>query len=126
LKISKKRVVLNSTVNVEQLMKDLTDFLENEKLFEIVTIPLKGKSQEADYMIVASGRSARQVVAVSEKLIQSLKSFYGILSRVEGLNSANWVLIDAGDIVVHIFKPEVRDYYQLERMWQVSTRIPTD
>ena len=77
-------------------------------------------------MIVASGSSARQVVAVSEKLIQSLKSLYGILSRVEGLDSANWVLIDAGDIVVHIFRPEVRDYYQLEKMWQISNIIPFD
>ena len=94
--------------------------MQDEKLFEIVTIPLRGKSQEADYMVVASGRSARQVVSASEKLMSKLKSEYGLLSRVEGLDSANWVLVDVGDIVVHIFRPEVRDYYQLEKMWQVS------
>ena len=112
--------------DVDQLKKDLTKFLEDEQLNEIVAIPLKGKSQEADYMIVASGRSARQVTSVSEKLIQSLKSNHGIFSRVEGLEGAFWVLVDAGDILIHIFRPEVRDYYQLEKMWSIPSEISVD
>ena len=126
LKNSKEIVSSKAVFDVDQLKKDLTQFLEDEKLNEIVAIPLKGKSQEADYMIVASGRSARQVTSVSEKLIQSLKSNHGIFSRVEGLEGAFWVLVDAGDIVIHIFRPEVRDYYQLEKMWSIPSEFSVD
>ena len=70
--------------------------------------------------LISSGRSSRQVSAVSEKLLVYLKSNYGILSKVEGLDTANWVLIDSGDILVNIFRPEVREYYQLEKMWMYS------
>jgi len=126
LKNSKEMVSSKAVFDVDQLKKDLTQFLEDEKLNEIVAIPLKGKSQEADYMIVASGRSARQVTSVSEKLIQSLKSNHGIFSRVEGLEGAFWVLVDAGDILIHIFRPEVRDYYQLEKMWSIPSELSVD
>ena len=126
LKNSKEIVSSKAVFDVDQLKKDLTQFLEDEKLNEIVAIPLKGKSQEADYMIVASGRSARQVTSVSEKLIQSLKSNHGIFSRVEGLEGAFWVLVDAGDILIHIFRPEVRDYYQLEKMWSIPSEFSVD
>lgn len=126
MKNSKEMVSSKAVFDVDQLKKDLTKFLEDEKLNEIVTIPLQGKSQEADYMIVASGRSARQVTSVSEKLIQSLKSNHGIFSRVEGLEGAFWVLVDAGDILIHIFRPEVRDYYQLEKMWSISPEFSVD
>ena len=123
MKISKEKVSLKTVFAIDQLKDNLTSFLEDQMLYEIVTIPLKGKSQEADYMIVASGQSSRQVVSVSEKLIELLKSKYGILSRAEGLESAFWVLIDAGDIIIHIFRPEVRDYYQLEKMWSMSPGV---
>ena len=126
LKNSKEIVSSKAVFDVDQLKKDLTQFLEDEKLDEIVAIPLKGKSQEADYMIVASGRSARQVTSVSEKLVQSLKSNHGIFSRVEGLEGAFWVLVDAGDILIHIFRPEVRDYYQLEKMWSIPSEFSVD
>ena len=126
LKNSKEIVSSKAVFDVDQLKKDLTQFLEDEKQNEIVAIPLKGKSQEADYMIVASGRSARQVTSVSEKLIQSLKSNHGIFSRVEGLEGAFWVLVDAGDILIHIFRPEVRDYYQLEKMWSIPSEFSVD
>ncbi len=126
MKNSKEIVSSKAVFDVDQLKKDLTQFLEDEKLNEIVAIPLKGKSQEADYMIVASGRSARQVTSVSEKLIQSLKSNHGIFSRVEGLEGAFWVLVDAGDILIHIFRPEVRDYYQLEKMWSIPSEFSVD
>ena len=104
---------------IKELVLDIVCFLEDEKLFEIVTIPLKGKSQEADFMIVSSGNSSRQVSSSSEKLLEYLKIKYGILSKVEGLETANWVLIDSGDIFINIFRPEVREYYQLEKMWMI-------
>ena len=105
--------------SIKALASDIVCFLEDEKLFEIVTIPLKGKSQEADFMIVSSGNSSRQVSSSSEKLLEYLKIKYGILSKVEGLETANWVLIDSGDILINIFRPEVREYYQLEKMWMI-------
>ena len=104
---------------IKELVLDIVCFLEDEKLFEIVTIPLKGKSQEADFMIVSSGNSSRQVSSSSEKLLEYLKIKYGILSKVEGLETANWGLIDSGDILINIFRPEVREYYQLEKMWMI-------
>ena len=104
---------------IKELVSDIVCFLEDEKLFEIVTIPLKGKSQEADFIIVSSGNSSRQVSSSSEKLLEYLKIKHGILSKVEGLETANWVLIDSGDILINIFRPEVREYYQLEKMWMI-------
>jgi ribosome-associated protein len=71
-----------------------------------------------DYMVVASGRSHRHVAAVAEHLIQALKDAGLGNARVEGLQSADWVLIDGGDVIVHVFRPEVRDFYQIEKMWQ--------
>ena len=106
--------------NVKGLVLEIVNFLETEKLFEIVSISLEGKSQEADFMIISSGGSSRQVSAVSEKLLEYLKTNYGILSKVEGLETSNWVLIDSGDILVNIFRPEVREYYQLEKMWMYN------
>ena len=105
--------------SIKALALDIVCFLEDEKLFEILTIPLEGKSQEADFMIVSSGNSSRQVSSSSEKLLEYLKIKYGILSKVEGLETANWVLIDSGDILINIFRPEVREYYQLEKMWMI-------
>ena len=105
--------------NIKELISDIVCFLEKEKIYEIVSIPLEGKSQEADFMIISSGSSSRQVTTVSEKLLEYLKINHNILSKVEGLETANWVLIDCGDILVNIFKPEVREYYQLEKMWVV-------
>ena len=108
---------------IKELVLDIVCFLEDEKLFEIVTIPLKGKSQEADFMIVSSGNSSRQVSSSSEKLLEYLKIKHGILSKVEGLETANWVLIDSGDILINIFRPEVREYYQLEKMNKYLLRL---
>ena len=121
---SKKKISEKLSFDIEQLKNSLANFLDNEKLHEVVVIPLKGKSQEADYMIVASGTSARQVVSASEKLIEELKSKFGIIPRAEGLAGAFWVLVDAGDIIIHIFRPEVREYYQLEKMWNLPSGIP--
>lgn len=91
--------------------------LDDDQAQDIVTIPLEGKSSVADYMVIASGRSTRQVASMAQKLAERIKhGGYGS-SRIEGLPAADWVLIDAGDIVVHLFRPEVRTFYNLERMW---------
>ena len=92
--------------------------LHDEKAEDIVAIDLAGKSSEADHMVVASGRSTRQVVSLSEKLSDRLKAAYAVPLKVEGKDAGDWVLIDAGDVIVHIFRPEVREFYQLEKMWQ--------
>ncbi len=92
--------------------------LDEEKAEEVVAIALAGKSEMADHMVVATGRSSRQVAAMSEKLVDCLKADLGVLCKVEGKSAGDWVLIDAGDVIVHVFRPEVREFYQLEKMWQ--------
>ncbi len=82
-----------------------------------MTIDLRGRSDIADHMVICSGRSSRQVAAISEKLVQRLKEGFGIVARMEGKETGDWVLIDSGDVVVHVFRPEVREFYQLEKMW---------
>lgn len=95
--------------------------LDDDQAQDIVAIPLEGKSSVADYMVIASGRSTRQVAAMAQKLAEKVKQAgYGPV-RVEGLPTADWVLIDAGDIVVHLFRPEVRSFYNLERMWSFES-----
>ena len=91
--------------------------LDDEQAIETISIPLSGKSSIADYMVIASGRSTRHVAAIANKLGERLKKEAGILPRIEGLPAADWVLIDAGDVIVHLFRPEVRSFYNLERMW---------
>lgn len=80
-------------------------------------IDLRGKTSIGDYMVIASGRSSRQVSAMSEKLMDRLKQDHNRLCKVEGKETGDWVLIDTGDIIVHLFRPEVREFYQLEKMW---------
>ncbi|QKV20719.1 ribosome silencing factor [Oricola thermophila] len=92
--------------------------LEDSKAEDIVSINIQGKSAMADYMVVASGRSHRHVGAVAEQLLRALKEAGHGTARVEGLSAADWVLIDAGDVIIHVFRPEVRDFYALEKMWQ--------
>lgn len=100
---------------------DLLDFivtsLDDDKAEDIVAIDLRGKSSVADHMVICAGRSARQVAAISEKLVERLKQDLGRLARIEGKEQGDWVLIDVGDIIVHVFRPEVREFYQLEKMW---------
>jgi ribosome-associated protein len=91
--------------------------LDDDQAVETVSIPLAGKSSIADYMVVASGKSTRQVASMAAKLAEKIKAQCGRTPRVEGLPTADWVLIDAGDIIVHLFRPEVRSFYNLERMW---------
>ncbi len=99
--------------------------LDDDKALDVVSIPLSGKSNIADYMVIASGRSTRQVAAMAQKLSERLKRELGRNSRVEGLPVADWVLIDADDVIVHIFRPEVRTFYNLERMWAFESASET-
>lgn len=95
----------------------ILDQLDEDQAQDLVSIPLEGKSSIADHMVIASGRSTRQVAAMATKLAERLKKEGHGTPRVEGLPAADWVLIDAGDVVVHLFRPEVRSFYNLERMW---------
>ena len=91
--------------------------LDDDQAVEVVTIPLSGKSSIADHMVIASGRSSRQVASMAQKLTERIKKELGRNVRIEGLPIADWVLIDANDVIVHLFRPEVRSFYNLERMW---------
>ncbi len=95
----------------------IVDTLSSEKAEDIVQIDLRGRSEMGDHMVIATGRSTRQVSALSEKIMDKLKSEFGVLCKVEGKSAGDWVLIDAGDVIVHLFRPEVREFYQLEKMW---------
>ncbi|GAA6176237.1 ribosomal silencing factor RsfS [Sulfitobacter pacificus] len=91
--------------------------LEEDKAEDIVQIDLRGKTEIGDHMIICSGRSTRQVSAISEKLAQKVKDEFGRSPKIEGKDIGDWVLIDTGDVIVHVFRPEVREFYQLEKMW---------
>ena len=99
------------------LLDQVSDWLADAKAENVVSIDLAGKSAIGDFMLIASGRSDRHVGAIADRLLKQLKQ-HGVNDvRVEGLPGCDWVLIDAGDIIVHIFRPEVRDFYNLEKMW---------
>jgi ribosome-associated protein len=104
-------------VNVEDLHKLVLKSLDDDQAQEVVSIPLSSKSNIADHMVIASGRSTRQVASMAVKLADKIKEQFGRNVRIEGLPAADWVLIDADDVIVHIFRPEVRNFYNLERMW---------
>lgn len=94
--------------------------LDQDKAEDIVSLDLTGKSSLADYMIIASGRSNRQVAAMAEHVQERVRDAGFGKPRMEGLPQADWVLIDAGDVIVHLFRPEVRAFYELEKMWSVE------
>ncbi len=103
--------------SVEALHELIMQSLDDDQAVETISIPLAGKSAIADHMVIASGRSTRQVASMAEKLARKIKTEMGRSVRLEGLPAADWVLIDAGDVIVHLFRPEVRSFYNLERMW---------
>jgi ribosome-associated protein len=112
--------------NSDTLLAAILESLNDDKAEDIVQIDLRGKSAMADHMVVCSGRSSRQVGAISEKLADKLKQNFGRLSKIEGKGQGDWVLIDAGDVIVHVFRPEVREFYQIEKMWlPVGGAAPT-
>lgn len=98
--------------------------LDEEKAEDVVTIDLNGKSDVADALVIASGRSQRHVASVAEKLMRSLKDAGVEGVQIEGLPAADWVLLDAGDVIVHLFRPEVRSFYNLERIWAPERFAP--
>ena len=109
----------------EQVLEAVLASLDDDKAEEIVEINLRGRSDVADFMVICSGRSTRQVAAIAEKLSERLKDKFGIYCKLEGKETADWVLVDSGDVIVHIFRPEVREFYQLEKMWLPSGTAPT-
>lgn len=98
--------------------------LDEDKAEDVVSIDLAGKTPMADFMVVATGRSQRHVGAVADHLVRRLKEEGHGNARVEGMKQGDWVLIDGGDVVIHVFRPEVREFYKLEKMW--SAHIPAD
>ncbi len=102
---------------VEALHALVLQSLDDDQAVEVVSIPLAGKSSIADHMVIASGRSTRQVASMATKLADRIKQDHKKIVRIEGLPTADWVLIDADDVIVHLFRPEVRNFYNLERMW---------
>ena len=111
-------VTAPETATSEKLLATILSSLADDKAEDIVQIDLRGKTQIGDYMIICSGRSTRQVSAISEKLAQAVKDEYGHTAKIEGKGTGDWVLVDTGDVIVHVFRPEVREFYQLEKMWQ--------
>ena len=105
----------------EKILARILSSLEDDKAEDVVQVSLSGKSDMADHMVIASGRSTRQVAAMAQKLAEKVKQAGFGPARVEGLPTADWVLIDAGDVVVHLFRPEVRSFYNLERMWSFES-----
>lgn len=101
----------------EEVLARVLSSVDEDKAEDIVQIDLRGRSDVADYMVICSGRSSRQVAAISEKLADRLKQEFHISCKMEGKETGDWVLIDTGDVIVHVFRPEVREFYQLEKMW---------
>lgn len=102
------------------LLALITSSLEDDKAIDIVAIDLRNKTILADYLVIATGRSQRHVGAVAERLIERLKESERRPVGVEGLPRCDWVLIDAGDVIAHVFRREVREFYNLEKMWSVE------
>ncbi|MDE0796990.1 MAG: ribosome silencing factor [Alphaproteobacteria bacterium] len=102
------------------MLADIVESLEDHKAMDVVVIDLKGKSDIADYMVIATGQSGRQVSTMADRLALVVKD-HGVVGAVpEGRGQADWVLLDAIDVIVHLFRPEVRDFYNLEKMWNAD------
>ena len=116
-----KPKAVSHDMDAEGLLREVIQVLDDAKADDIVTIELAGKSSVADYMVIASGRSDRHVGAIADQLQRRIKEIkYGTM-RVEGQPQNDWVLIDVGDLIVHVFRPEVREFYNLEKMWMADT-----
>ncbi|MBP0482249.1 ribosome silencing factor [Sagittula salina] len=110
-------VAAHTDYTSEELRDAVLSILDDNKADDVVQVDLRGKTSVCDFMVIASGRSSRQVAAMSEKLSEELKARFSIFAKMEGKDTGDWVLLDAGDVVVHLFRPEVREFYQLEKMW---------
>jgi len=111
---------LSQDVSSDVVLDRVLASLDDDKAEDVVAIDLRGRSSVADHMVICSGRSSRQVGAIAEKLVDRMKTEFGRVCKIEGKDQGDWVLIDVGDVVVHVFRPEVRDFYQLEKMWLPS------
>ena len=109
--------VLSEGQNSAHLLKAILHWMDEAKAENVVTIDLHGTSSIGDFMVIASGRSDRHVAAIAEQLQRKLKETGFGRVRAEGLEAADWVLLDTGDVIVHVFRPEVREFYNLEKMW---------
>jgi ribosome-associated protein len=109
-----------AVAGAKPLIDLILDTLDDAKAEETVAVDITGKSSLADHMVVTSGRSQRHVAAVADQIISALRDNGFGKPRVEGLPHADWVLVDAGDVIVHIFRPEVREFYSIEKMWQAD------
>lgn len=123
---SNRKRVASGTFTPDEILACVQQSLDDDKAENIVQIDLRGRSSMADYMVICSGRSARQVAAIADKLIERLKARFAITPRPEGREAADWVLIDAGDVVIHVFRPEVREFYQLEKIWLPADELTGD
>ena len=117
-------VSARKTPTSDALLAAVLKSLDEDKAEDVVTIALKGVSEMGDHMVIASGRSSRQVAAITEKLADRIKAEFGVLSKTEGRETGDWVLVDTGDIIVHVFRPEVREFYQLEKLWTPGAPTP--
>lgn len=111
-------------IGPEALNQLVRQVLEDHQAEDIVVIDLHGKSTIGDYMVIATGRSSRQVSALADALMQALKGKGLIGIKPEGAQQGDWVLIDAGDVIIHLFRPEVREFYSLEKMWEADFSDP--
>ena len=110
----------NADLIVENNLQRVLSSLDDSKAEDVVTIDLRGRSPLADYMVIASGGSQRHVSALADHLLYAMKDCNKGQTRVEGLSECDWVLIDLGDVIVHLFRPETREFYNLEKMWNTS------
>ena len=115
-----KKIKYSSSKN---LLKLTLDALEDDKAIDIISINLEGRSSIADYMVVASGNSAKQVTSMADNLVKKYKEIGLRTPSPEGMSNGDWVLIDAKDILIHLFRPEVRDFYSLEKMWSKNQKV---
>jgi len=115
IKIKKQNTKKSNLLNVA------ISSLEEFKAQDVVKINLVGKTSMADFMLIASGTSSRQIRAIAENTVTKIKKSSNVNVNIEGLSQSDWVLIDAGDIIIHLFRPEVREFYNLEKMWQVDS-----
>ena len=119
-KPARKLAKSQSSATSDAILAAVLKSLDDDKAEDVVQIDLRGKSEIGDHMVICSGRSTRQVASISEKLKDRLKTELGIFSKLEGKGTGDWVLVDTGDVIVHVFRPEVREFYQLEVRWLVK------
>ena len=118
--LAKKTSKSGGKAAADALLADIKTSLEDHKAEDVVVINLTGKSDIADYMVIATGGSGRQVTTMADKLVEVAKKHGVVGAKPEGMGQADWVLLDAGDVIVHLFRPEVRAFYNLEKMWQAD------